>query len=123
MCSSGKSLTKTRFTSLFLKRSSGTADVLFAPVSRRLSHQNPAWHIVDRQQIYLVLESLDARLEPRAVRDAPAPFPLELVRREEHLEVFTFSVGVAVQALPRAWSSGLRCPDGFCLPFAPHCQG
>ena len=57
----------------------------------RFSHQHPAWHIIDRQQIYLiVLESLDALLESRdVVSDTLAPLPPELVRGKEHLEAFT----------------------------------
>ena len=57
----------------------------------RFAHQHPAWHIVNRQQIdRIVMESLDALLKPRdAVRDTLAPFSLELVRGDEHLETFT----------------------------------
>ena len=59
-------------------------------------------------------------LESRdVVGDTLAPFSPELVRGTEHLEAFTlFSVVVTAQALSRDWP-----PDGFCLPFAPRCQG
>ena len=89
MCSSGKSLTKTRFTSLISKCSSGSAASLLCQA--RFAHQQPAWHIVNRQQIdRIVMVSLDALLKPRdAVRDTLAPFSLELVRGDERLETFT----------------------------------
>ena len=47
MRSPGKSVTKTRFTSLILKCPSGRAAIF--------SHQHPAWHVV--------LESVDAEIE------------------------------------------------------------
>ena len=60
MCNSGKNLTKTRFTSLIrnVRLATQQSSVLFAP----------AWHIVDCQQIYLiVLEGLGTLLESRDV--------------------------------------------------------
>ena len=90
MCSSGKSLTKTRFTSFILKCEVFVGQSCNQPFSSLLrhacfSHQHPAWHIVGCQQVYpIVLESLDT------LRDTLAPFLLELVRGKEHLEAFTF---------------------------------
>ena len=57
----------------------------------RLSHQHPAWHIVDCQQIYvIVLKSLDTLLKPGdVVSDAFSSFSLDRVRGKEHLEAFT----------------------------------
>ena len=65
----------------------------FSPLvcQARLSHQHPAWHIADCQQIcVIVLKSLDTLLKPGdVVSDAFSSFPLELVRGKEHLEAFT----------------------------------
>ena len=60
-------------------------------VKLSFSHQHPAWHVIDRQQVHLiVLESLDALPESReVVSDAFASFSLGLVRGKEHLEAFT----------------------------------
>ena len=91
----------------------------------RFSHQHPTWHIVDCQQIYvIVLKSLDTLLKPGdVVSDAFSSFPLELVRDKEHLETLTLLLwSLLVQALPQAWSSRLQCLDGFCQPYAPSCQ-
>ena len=96
----------------------------FSPLlcQARLSHQHPAWHIVDCQQIYLiVLESLDTLFESRdVVSDTLAPFPLELVRGKPSQGS---SVIVAVQALFQAWPSRLRCLDGFCRLFRSPLSG
>ena len=93
------------------------------PCQACLSHQHPAWHIVDCQQIYLiVLESLDTLLESRdVVNDTLAPFPLELVRGSRGSHPST--VVVVVQALFQAWPSRLQYLDGFCRLYVLHCQG
>ena len=112
MCSSGKSLTKTRFTSLISKCSSGSAASLLCQA--RIAHQHPAWHIVNRQQVArIVMESLDALLKPRdAVRDTLAPFSLELVRGDEHLETFTlFLCGRCCPSSAPTVSVSLRSPS------------
>ena len=111
MCSSGKSLTKKRFTSLISKCSSGSAASLLCQA--HFAHQHPAWHIVNRQQIDLiVMESLEALLKSRdTVRDTLAPFSLELVRGDEHLETFTiFLCGRCCPSSAPTVSVSLRFP-------------
>ena len=86
-----------------------------------LSHQHPAWQIVDCQQIHLiVLESLGTLLETRdVVSDTRRPISSGACSQSYHPS----SVVVAVQALFQAWPSRLQYLNGFCRLYVPHCQG
>ena len=63
---------------------------MFSPLLRQALRHHPAWHLIERQQVYLIVFATLYVLESRdAVCDTLAPFPLELVRGKEHLETFT----------------------------------
>ena len=94
----------------------------FSPLlcQARLSHQHPAWHIVDCQQIYvIVLKSLDTLLKPGdVVSDAFSSFPLELFEAKNISRLLPFFCGrccpssasslVIKASMPRRSLSALR---------------
>ena len=87
------------------------------PCQARLSHKHPAWHIVDCQQIYvIVLKSLDTLLKPGDVVSGACS------RQRTSRGSCPSFVVVAVRALLQAWSSRLHCLGGFCQPCVPSCQ-